>query len=204
MYVHRLAFDPDAVARCSPGLVNTLDDDRGGGRGGLTRVEFLGGGERYKLELADGLSPLYHGFGLGSGVRGRAYAAAHLATIRTRLRLKRSPRLHRLYFEDLAPARRARCSAASSANRSRFRDAVRGEAAAGDEARDRPEAALGGEADEQQVRVARAEVAVEHRPAVATATASAHRRREEREPVEPEAEARRRPRPRRPRAASRR
>ena len=44
----------------------------------MTRVEFLGGGERYKLELADGLAPLYHGFGVASGVRGRAYAAAHL------------------------------------------------------------------------------------------------------------------------------
>jgi len=52
------------------------------------------------------LSPLCHGFGLSSGVRGRAYAAAHLATIKARLRLKRSPRLHRFYFEDLAPARR--------------------------------------------------------------------------------------------------
>jgi CelD/BcsL family acetyltransferase involved in cellulose biosynthesis len=106
MYVHRLAFDPE-LARWSPGLVNTLDAIEAASEEGLTRVEFLGGGERYKLELADGLSPLCHGFGVASGLRGRAYAAAHLATIRTRLRLKRSPRLHRLYFEGLAPARRA-------------------------------------------------------------------------------------------------
>jgi CelD/BcsL family acetyltransferase involved in cellulose biosynthesis len=105
MYVHRLAFDP-AFSRWSPGLVNTLDAIESAAEEGLTRVEFLGGGERYKLELADGLSPLYHGFGLASGVRGRAYAMANLATIRTRLRLKQSPRLHRLYFEDLAPLRR--------------------------------------------------------------------------------------------------
>jgi hypothetical protein len=72
----------------------------------MTRVEFLGGGERYKVELADGFEPLYHGFGVTSGIRGRAYAAAQLATIRTRLALKRSPRVHRLYFDDLAPARR--------------------------------------------------------------------------------------------------
>jgi CelD/BcsL family acetyltransferase involved in cellulose biosynthesis len=106
MYVHRLAFDPE-LARWSPGLVNTLDAIQSAAEEGMTRVEYLGGGERYKLELADGLSPLCHGFGLSSGVRGRAYAAAHLGTIKARLRLKRSPRLHKLYFEDLAPARRA-------------------------------------------------------------------------------------------------
>jgi CelD/BcsL family acetyltransferase involved in cellulose biosynthesis len=105
MYVHRLAFNPE-FSRWSPGLVNTLDAIEAADEEGLTRVEFLGGGERYKLELADGLSPLYHGFGLASGARGRAYAAANLAAIRTRLRLKRSPRLHRLYFEGLSPLRR--------------------------------------------------------------------------------------------------
>ena len=105
MYVHRLAFDPE-LSRWSPGLVNTLDAIEAAAAEGMTRVEYLGGGERYKLELSDGLSPLYHGFGLPSGVRGRAYAAAHVGTIKTRLRLKQSPRLHKLYFEDLAPARR--------------------------------------------------------------------------------------------------
>ena len=106
MYVHRLAFDP-ALARWSPGQVNTLDAIESAADEGLERVEFLGGGERYKLELADGCEPLYDGFGVASGVRGRGYAAAHLGVIRTRLRLKRSPRLHRLYFEELAPLRRA-------------------------------------------------------------------------------------------------
>ena len=72
----------------------------------MTRVEFLGGGERYKLELADGFEPLCHGFGLASGLRGRAYAAAQLGAIQARLRLKQSPRLHRLYLDGLAPARR--------------------------------------------------------------------------------------------------
>jgi CelD/BcsL family acetyltransferase involved in cellulose biosynthesis len=105
MYVHRLAFDP-AVARFSPGLVNTLDAIESAAQEGMTRVEFLGGGERYKVELADAFEPLYHGFGMASGMGGRAYAATQLATIRTRLALKRSPRLHRLYFEDLAPVRR--------------------------------------------------------------------------------------------------
>jgi CelD/BcsL family acetyltransferase involved in cellulose biosynthesis len=105
MYVHRLAFDP-ALGRLSPGLVNTLDAIEAAAEEGLERVEFLGGGERYKLELADRCEPLYDGFGVASGMRGRAYAAAQVGVIRTRLRLKRSPRLHRLYFEELAPARR--------------------------------------------------------------------------------------------------
>jgi CelD/BcsL family acetyltransferase involved in cellulose biosynthesis len=106
MYVHRLAFDP-AVARFSPGLVNTLDAIQAAGEEGLTRVEFLGGGERYKVELADGFAPLYQGYGALCGLRGRAYTAAQLANIRIRLAAKRSPRLHRLYFDDLAPVRRA-------------------------------------------------------------------------------------------------
>jgi CelD/BcsL family acetyltransferase involved in cellulose biosynthesis len=105
MYVHRLAFDPE-LSRWSPGMVNTLDAVQAAAEEGLTRVEFLGGGERYKLELADGLAPLYHGFGVTCGLRGRAFAAAHLTAVRTRLRLKRSPRLHRLYVDQLAPARR--------------------------------------------------------------------------------------------------
>ncbi len=89
MYVHRLAFDP-ALSRYSPGLVNTLDTLQIASDEGLTRVEFLGGAERYKLELADRFEPLCHGLGLASGVHGRALHAAELGAIRLRLRLKRS------------------------------------------------------------------------------------------------------------------
>jgi len=105
MYVHRLAFDP-AFARYSPGLVNTLDAIEVAARDGARRVEFLGGDERYKLEIADRLEPLCHGFGVTSGARGRAYAAAHIGGIRLRMRLKRSRRLRRLYFDGAAPMRR--------------------------------------------------------------------------------------------------
>jgi CelD/BcsL family acetyltransferase involved in cellulose biosynthesis len=105
MYVHRLAFDP-ALARYSPGIVNTLDTIEAAAAEGLRRVEFLGGDERYKVELADRFEPLCHGFGAASGARGRAYAAAHVGSIRLRMRLKRSPRLRRLYFDGLAPMRR--------------------------------------------------------------------------------------------------
>jgi CelD/BcsL family acetyltransferase involved in cellulose biosynthesis len=105
MYVHRLAFDP-TLARFSPGLVNTLDAIEAAAGEGLRRVEFLGGDERYKVELADRFEPLFQGVGVTSSARGRAYAAAHMNGIRLRLRLKRSPRLRRLYFDGVAPMRR--------------------------------------------------------------------------------------------------
>jgi CelD/BcsL family acetyltransferase involved in cellulose biosynthesis len=105
MYVHRLAFDP-AFARFSPGLVNTLDTIEAAAAEGLTRVEFLGGAERYKIELADGVEPLCHGLGLARNARARAVVSARLGMIRLRLRLKSSPSLHRLYLDGVAPIRR--------------------------------------------------------------------------------------------------
>ena len=104
MYVHRLAFDP-SLSRYSPGLVNTLDTIQIASDEGLTRVEFLGGAERYKLELADRFEPLCQALGLASGLRGRTLLQTELGLIRLRLRLKRSPRLRRLYFDRLAPVR---------------------------------------------------------------------------------------------------
>jgi len=113
MYVHRLAFDP-ALARFSPGLVNTLDAIGAAASEGLKSVEFLGGGERYKLELADGVAPLCHGFGLAAGLRGRALSAARIGAIRLRMRLKRSERLRRFYVDGLAPVRRIAARSRSS------------------------------------------------------------------------------------------
>jgi CelD/BcsL family acetyltransferase involved in cellulose biosynthesis len=105
MYVYRLAFDP-ALSRFSPGQVNTLDAIEAGADEGLTRVEFLGGDERYKLELADRLEPLHQGLGLARTPQGRVAVAARMGNIRLRRRLKRSQFLHKLYFERLAPVRR--------------------------------------------------------------------------------------------------
>jgi CelD/BcsL family acetyltransferase involved in cellulose biosynthesis len=105
MYVHRIAFDP-AFGRYSPGVINTLDAIENAAAEGVTRVEFLGGAERYKVELADHLEPLYEGFGLAPTFRGKAAVAARLGGIRVRKRLKRSQALRRLYFDGLAPARR--------------------------------------------------------------------------------------------------
>ena len=105
MYVHRIAFDP-AFGRFSPGLINTLDAIEVAAAEGATRVEFLGGAERYKVELADHLEPLYLGFGLAGSLKGEAAVAGRVGGIRVRKRLKRSPAFRRFYFEGLAPARR--------------------------------------------------------------------------------------------------
>ena len=105
MYVYRIAFDP-SFGRLSPGVINTLDAIETAAAEGATRVEFLGGAERYKVELADRLEPLCQGLGLASTLRGRAAVAARVGGIRVRMQLKRSPTLRRFYFEGLAPARR--------------------------------------------------------------------------------------------------
>jgi CelD/BcsL family acetyltransferase involved in cellulose biosynthesis len=105
MFVHRIAFDP-AFGQFSPGVINTLDAIEAAAAEGLTRVEFLGGAERYKLELADRLEPLCQGFGLARTLRGKAAVASRVAGIRVRIHLKRSHALRRFYFEGLAPARR--------------------------------------------------------------------------------------------------
>jgi CelD/BcsL family acetyltransferase involved in cellulose biosynthesis len=105
IYVHRIAFDP-AFARFSPGVINTLDAIEAAAAEGATRVEFLGGAERYKVDLADRLEPLYQGFGLAGSLRGRAAVSRRLAAIRARKLLKRSHALRHFYFEGLAPARR--------------------------------------------------------------------------------------------------
>lgn len=110
MYVHRLGFDP-AYARYSPGLLNTLDAIEAAAAEGVRRVEFLGGGERYKLELADGIEPMHRVIGLPRGVRGRLMTRGAIAGVRTRSRLKRTPAVMRFYYRGLAPVRRIRSAA---------------------------------------------------------------------------------------------
>jgi CelD/BcsL family acetyltransferase involved in cellulose biosynthesis len=123
MYFHELAFDP-ALARWSPGQVATLEAIEAAAAEGARRVEFLGGAERYKLELADRLEPLHQGLGLAATWRGRAAVGARAQAVHARRRLKRTP-VRRLYYEGLAPARRmARLASASTS-------ALRGTIAAG-------------------------------------------------------------------------
>ena len=97
MISHRLGFDP-ALARFSPGLITTLETLRVASELNLRRVEFLGGGERYKVELADHLEPLSQAIGLARNPLGALAGQKQLATIALRKLLKRSERLQRLYL----------------------------------------------------------------------------------------------------------
>jgi CelD/BcsL family acetyltransferase involved in cellulose biosynthesis len=98
LYVHRLAFDP-SLSRFSPGLIATLETLRSASEEGITRVEFLGGNERYKLELADRLEPLFQGIGLGQNVYGSLAARQRLSLIQLRKKLKHSERLKAFYVK---------------------------------------------------------------------------------------------------------
>jgi len=109
MYGHRLGFDP-SLARFAPGTINTLDALKAATAEGLTRFEFLGGAEPYKLALADRSEPLYQGIGMAGGVRGQAILTARVAAIRLWLGLRGSRSLRRFYYEGLAPARRIAAS----------------------------------------------------------------------------------------------
>lgn len=104
MYLHRTAFDP-AFARFSPGLVNALHAFELGAAEGLTRVEFLGGAERYKLEFTDHFEPLYLGLGLAGSTAGRSVVAARACWLRFRELVKRSEAARKVY-DGVAPARR--------------------------------------------------------------------------------------------------
>ena len=105
MYCYRLAFDPE-FQRFSPGLVNRYDSLDYAFAEGATRVEFFGGLERYKLELATRTEPLHEGLGLPRSLAGKVVVAARLNGIRLRRNVKRWPGARRFYYEGLAPARR--------------------------------------------------------------------------------------------------
>jgi CelD/BcsL family acetyltransferase involved in cellulose biosynthesis len=96
-YLHRMAFDP-AYARCSPGLVNALDSLEAAADDGATRMEFLGGAERYKVELADGFEPLHLGLGFPGSAAGRAVAGARAQWLALRRRGKGSQLTRKVYY----------------------------------------------------------------------------------------------------------
>jgi CelD/BcsL family acetyltransferase involved in cellulose biosynthesis len=105
MHCYRLAFDPE-LHRFSPGLVNRYDSLQDAFAEGVTRIEFLGGLERYKLELTDRTEPLHEGLGLAESVAGKVVVSARMNGVRLRRFAKRSPAIRRFYYEGLAPARR--------------------------------------------------------------------------------------------------
>jgi CelD/BcsL family acetyltransferase involved in cellulose biosynthesis len=106
MYLYRLSFDPE-YARYSPGLVNALDALEVACDEGLTRIEFLGGNERYKMQLADRTEPMHQGMAASGGLAGRAYVSGRMAAIDVRQRLKRNERLRGIYYDRLGPLRTA-------------------------------------------------------------------------------------------------
>jgi CelD/BcsL family acetyltransferase involved in cellulose biosynthesis len=103
-YLHRLAFDP-AFGRFSPGLVNVLDSLELAAEEGMIRAEFLGGAERYKVELSDRFEPLYLGLGLPGSALGRSVVTARAEWLRLRQLGKRSELAQKIYH-GTAPARR--------------------------------------------------------------------------------------------------
>jgi CelD/BcsL family acetyltransferase involved in cellulose biosynthesis len=110
IYLHRNAFDP-GLARYGPGLVALRRSLAAASDAGARRVEYLGGAEQFKRDLADRFEPLYQGFGLARGAAGHAYVARAQLAIAVRKRLKRSGRLHRLYLSGaLRPRRNAQSS----------------------------------------------------------------------------------------------
>lgn len=106
IYLHRNAFDSD-LSRYGPGLVALRRSLAAASERGARRVEYLGGAEQFKRDLADRFEPLHQGFGLARGATGHAYVARAQLAIAVRKRLKRSGRLHRLYLSGaLRPRRR--------------------------------------------------------------------------------------------------
>ena len=105
IYLHRNAFEAD-LSRYGPGLVALRHSLAAASEAGATRVEYLGGAEQFKRDLADRFEPLYQGFGLARGPVGRAYVARAQLAIAVRMRLKQNDRLHRLYKSGALRARR--------------------------------------------------------------------------------------------------
>ncbi len=115
MVVHRLGFDP-ALARYGPGRAATLEALRLASDQGLTRVEFLGGADPYKLEIANRLEPLSEAVGLARNPLGSLAAHRQLGLIQLRKRLSRSAWLRRIYVDGFGLPRRERRRSADGAS----------------------------------------------------------------------------------------
>jgi CelD/BcsL family acetyltransferase involved in cellulose biosynthesis len=103
-FMHRLAFDP-VYGRCSPGVVNAHNSLELAAGEGVVKAEFLGGTERFKLELADGFEPLHLGLGLPGTAKGRVAVAARSQWLHLRRQGKAFPLARKVYY-GTAGARR--------------------------------------------------------------------------------------------------
>jgi CelD/BcsL family acetyltransferase involved in cellulose biosynthesis len=104
MVIYRLGFDP-AYSRYSVGLVTTLSAIEQAAEEDDTEVDFGSGTERYKLELADRIEPLYRAVGLAGSLRGSAFAQGQVLRLSLRANLKRSETLRRAYWKYVMRAR---------------------------------------------------------------------------------------------------
>jgi CelD/BcsL family acetyltransferase involved in cellulose biosynthesis len=104
MFLYRVAFDP-AYGRFSPGVITLLDALEAADGEGLTRLEYLGGPDRYKLDFADGFEPFHLGLGLAGSTAGKAVVATRVRWLRLREQAKRSKAV-RLAYDGVEPLRR--------------------------------------------------------------------------------------------------
>jgi CelD/BcsL family acetyltransferase involved in cellulose biosynthesis len=105
LYLHRIAFDP-VLAAHSPGQLTLLHAIGDAASEGIRRVEFLGGNERYKLELADRNEPLHQMIGMAQGPLGNVASHVMRFVIAARVKLREYPRIHRMYLDGLSPLSR--------------------------------------------------------------------------------------------------
>ena len=106
VYLYRNGY-AEEVGRFGPGLIALRRAMAAASEAGATRMEYLGGNERYKQELSDRLDPLYQGYGLARGALGRAYVARARLSVTIRKRLKQNERLHQLYTSGALRVRRS-------------------------------------------------------------------------------------------------
>jgi CelD/BcsL family acetyltransferase involved in cellulose biosynthesis len=102
MFFYRSAFDP-VYYGSAPGVITVLEAIKKAASEGFTAIEFLGGTQPYKLELADRVEQLYIGFGLASGARGALYSRMEATRLALLSRLKRSRTLYGFYVKRVGP-----------------------------------------------------------------------------------------------------
>jgi CelD/BcsL family acetyltransferase involved in cellulose biosynthesis len=101
-FFYRSAFDP-AYYRSAPSILTALEAIKHAADDGCTAIEFLGGTQAYKLDLADRVEPLFVGFGLANGVRGALYSRMEATRLVLLSRLKRSRGLYNFYVNHVGP-----------------------------------------------------------------------------------------------------
>ena len=102
VFFYRSAFDP-AYYRSAPSILTALEAIERAAREGFTAIEFLGGTQAYKLDLADRVEQLYVGLGLANGARGALYSRMEATRLILLSRLKRSRTLYNFYVKRVGP-----------------------------------------------------------------------------------------------------